>query len=58
MILKNEDELGLSDKQTAKIKELMLKSKKEEIMKSAEIEVIALDVKFSFKGTEILWKNF
>lgn len=45
MILKNEDELGLSDKQTTKIKKLMLKSKKDEIMQTAEIETIALDIK-------------
>lgn len=45
MILKNEDELELSNEQTTKIKELMLKSKKDEIMQTAEIKTIALDIK-------------
>lgn len=51
MILKNEDELRLSDEQTTKIKELMLKSKKDEIMRTAEIETIALDIKSK------MWKD-
>ncbi len=51
MILKNEDELGLSNEQTTKIKELMLKSKKDEIMQTAEIKTIALDIKSE------MWKD-
>ena len=51
MILKNGDELGLLDEQTTKIKELMLESKKDEIMQTAEIETIALDIKSK------MWKD-
>lgn len=45
MILKNKEELGLSDKQVAKIKDLKIKVKKDLIRKNAEIEILALDIK-------------
>jgi len=45
LTIKNQDELGLSDKQVDKIKTLKMTTKKTLIMKKAEIEVVALDVK-------------
>lgn len=45
MLLKNQDELGLSDAQVKQIKEIMLVSKKGKIKQSAEIEIIVLDIK-------------
>ncbi|MCQ9206365.1 MAG: hypothetical protein NG740_00565 [Omnitrophica bacterium] len=50
-LLKNKEELGLSDKQIDKIKKLKLSVKKDAIKKSAEIEVLALDIKAG------LWKD-
>ena len=44
-LLKFKDELGLSDDQVEKIKELRLKAKKESVKQAAEIEIIALDIK-------------
>ena len=44
-ILKNKDELGLSDEQINKVKDLMLESKKDTIKQDAEIQIIALDIK-------------
>ncbi len=44
-ILANKEELRLTDEQSAKIKALKLSTKKDLIMKKAEIEVIALDIK-------------
>ncbi|MFC1624182.1 Spy/CpxP family protein refolding chaperone [Candidatus Omnitrophota bacterium] len=44
-ILKNEEELGLSDEQVKEIKDLKIKTKKDLIKSKAEIELAALDVK-------------
>ena len=44
MMLKNKDELGLSDEQVEKIKTLKISAKKESIKKNAEIEIIDLDI--------------
>lgn len=44
-MLINKDELGLSNEQAKKIKELKLKAKKDSIKAEAEIEMIALDIK-------------
>ena len=45
MIYKNQDELELSDKQMAKIKQIKLDTKKQLIMKQAEIDVLSIDIK-------------
>lgn len=50
-ILKNKEELGLSDKQIEKIKDLKIKTKKDLIRKNAELEILTLDVKSG------LWKD-
>jgi len=44
-LLKHEEELGLSDKQIERIKDLKLTTKKDLIQKEAEIELLALDIK-------------
>lgn len=44
-LFKNKDELGLSEKQLDKIKELKVAMKKDLIRKNADIEIIALDIK-------------
>lgn len=45
MILMNSDELGLSDEQVEKIKQITMRNKKEMIKRGAELEVVALDIK-------------
>jgi Spy/CpxP family protein refolding chaperone len=45
LMLKNEDELELSDKQIDKIKELKIAVKKELITRGAEIDLIKVDIK-------------
>lgn len=45
VILKNKDELGLTDGQVEKVKELKLNTKKELIRTDAEIKIMALDIK-------------
>lgn len=45
MLLKNRDELGLSDEQVARIKELKLQYKKAMIAQQAAIDVVAVDIK-------------
>ncbi|MFH1752553.1 MAG: hypothetical protein ABH875_00060 [Candidatus Omnitrophota bacterium] len=45
MIMENGEKLSLSDKIVAEIKELKMSTKKGLIMKKAEIEVVALDIK-------------
>lgn len=45
LIIKSQDELGLSDEQVKKVKDLKHATKKDLIMKEAEIEVIAVDIK-------------
>ena len=44
-MLKNEDELGLSDKQVAAIKELKFDTKRELVKRSAEIDLVKIDIK-------------
>ena|SRR3989338_11078088 len=44
-ILENQEELGLSDEQIKKVKELKIKTKKNIIKTDAEIEMTALDIK-------------
>jgi hypothetical protein len=53
MILKKKEELGLSDKQVKKIKDLKIKTKKDLIRKKAEIDIIALDIKVAMHGEKI-----
>ncbi len=45
VMLKNEEELGLSEKQVETIKKLKIDTKKDLIRKNAEIDVLALDIK-------------
>jgi len=45
MILKNKEELGLSDDLVKKIKALKVTTKKDLIRRKAEIEIIAIDIK-------------
>ncbi len=52
-ILKYGEELRLSDIQIDKIKELLLKSKKDAIKQDAEIEVITLDIKSQMRADNI-----
>lgn len=49
--LKSKEQLGLSDEQVSKIKSVKIDMKKDLIMKDAEIEVIAIDIKSQ------LWKE-
>lgn len=44
-VLKNSDELGLSDKQIKEIKTLKIDAKKDIIRKKSEIDLIAVDIK-------------
>ena len=53
LIVKNQEELGLSDEQVKKIKDLKLATKKEMIRKKAEIDVLALDIKAGLWEDEI-----
>ncbi|NQU94853.1 MAG: Spy/CpxP family protein refolding chaperone [Candidatus Omnitrophica bacterium] len=53
MILVNKEELGLSDNQVKKIKDLKLKTKKDVIRKKAEIDILALDIKMAMYGDTI-----
>lgn len=53
MILKNQDELGLSDKQVEEIKSLKIETKKDLIRKNAELNIIALDIKSAMCGKQI-----
>jgi len=45
MILSNKAELGLTDEQAAKVKDLSSKVKKDLIRKDAEIDIVAVDLK-------------
>ena len=47
-MLKNQDELGLSDKQVDQIKDIKFATKKELIMKDAEIDLAKIDIKGKF----------
>ncbi len=53
LILKNKEELGLSDKQVKEIKDLKIKTKKDLIRKKAEIDIVALDIKAAMWGKKI-----
>lgn len=44
-LMKNQEELGLSDEQVEKIKDLKVDVKKDLIKKDAEIEILAVDIK-------------
>lgn len=44
-LIQNREELKLTDEQVAKIKDLKIQAKKGLIMKKAEIEVLAIDIK-------------
>ncbi len=44
-MLKNEDELELSDKQVDKIKEIKFATKRELVKRSAEIDLVKIDIK-------------
>ena len=48
-ILKNKEELGLSDKQAKEIKDLKINTKKDLIRKKAEIDILALDIKTAMR---------
>lgn len=50
-VLKNEEEIGLSDKQAEQIKNLKIRTKKDLIRKKAEIDILALDIKVE------MWKD-
>jgi len=52
-VLKNEDELGLSDKQAEQIKNLKIRTKKDLIRKKAEIDILALDIKAEMRKDPI-----
>jgi Spy/CpxP family protein refolding chaperone len=45
LIIKNQEELGLTDEQVKKIKDLKVSTKKDLIRKNAEIDILALDIK-------------
>ena len=51
LILENKEELGLSDEQVEKIKALKINAKKDTILKKAEIDIVALDIKAA------MWKD-
>ncbi|HDP16463.1 MAG TPA: hypothetical protein ENN16_01255 [Candidatus Omnitrophica bacterium] len=53
LIVKNQEELGLSDVQVKEIKDLKMATKKDMIMKKAEIDVLALDIKAGLWEDEI-----
>lgn len=53
MVLKNKDELGISENQEEKIEALLLKAKKESIRQDAEIEIIGLDIKAKMKENTV-----
>lgn len=52
-ILVNKDEIGLSDSQEKEITELKIGTKKDLIMKKAEIDVIVVDIKMHMYGDKI-----
>ena len=53
LILKNQDELDLSDKQVEEIKDLKIKTKKDLIRKKAELDIVALDMKTAMLEKQI-----
>ena len=48
-----QDELGMTEEQLNKIKELKLKTKKDLIKKKAEIDILAVDIKAQFWGNTL-----
>jgi len=52
-ILKNQEELGLSEEQVERIKGLKIEVKKELIKRRAEIEILAVDIKAKMHEGEI-----
>lgn len=52
-ILKNQEELGLSDEQVEKIKELKISVKKDSIRRKADIDILVLDIKAASWGDTI-----
>jgi Spy/CpxP family protein refolding chaperone len=56
-IMMNKEELKLSDKQISKIKTLKIETKKALIMKNAQIEVLAVDIKSGLWSDKIDVKN-
>ena len=52
-IFKNKDELGISDNQLEKLKDLKINTKKDLIKKDAEIDILALDIKSEMYGDSI-----
>lgn len=53
LFLGKREELGLTDEQVEKIKDLKLKVKKELIMKEAEIKVLGLDIQTAMQGDSV-----
>ena len=53
MILKNQEELGLSDEQVKKIKGLKVSTRKDLIRKKADIDIVALDIKSALWEDEV-----
>lgn len=49
MILKSQEELGLSDEQVKKIKDLKMLVKKDLIRKKADIDILAIDIKSAMR---------
>ena len=45
LLIKNQEELGLTDEQVKKIKDLKIATKKDVIKKKADIEILGLDIK-------------
>ena len=52
-LMKNQEELGLSSEQIAKIHDLKMNTKKDMIRRNAEIEVLALDIKSALHAEKI-----
>ena len=52
-ILSNQDELGMSDEQVQKIKELKIETKKDLIRTKADIEILSLDIKSELSKSAI-----
>ena len=52
-LFKNKDELGLTEKQVDKLKDLKVRTKKDLIRKNADIEIIALDIKSQLYGEKV-----
>lgn len=53
MILRNEEELGLSGEQVKQLKELKVATKKDLVRKNADIDILAIDIKSKLWGETI-----